>query len=294
MPAGLIAQVMADHERFAGLGLPDDLEGYLLANYGLDMTASYAGSTIRNPWGKASGQLSLNRASDRRGGRRRARFRRPQDRDRPRCRGRAVDVGVGDPRVADDRRADPRAGTRASRAGRVTWKGRGWWQSFDDYLELVRAGCAIGRRRGLLVVPSVKYHLPARADEPWREEEYVETTRSPDRGLSIGGGLGALADREGLLTDARRFGPRRTMRDGAPLAPARPGPDPPVGRRERIGQGRAQALQYPGRRRLPARDARRGSRRGPSGLPGLCQSAVRSRSRVRRPARCGLRRTRPE
>ena len=28
----------------------------------------------------------------------------------------------------------------------VTWNGRGWWQTFEEYLELVRAACAIGLR----------------------------------------------------------------------------------------------------------------------------------------------------
>ena len=60
----------------------------------------------------------------------------------------------------------------------VTWKGRGWWQPFADYLELVRAASAIGRDRDLLVVPSVKYHLPAPGESTWREAEYRETTRA--------------------------------------------------------------------------------------------------------------------
>src|SRR5205823_10212304 len=58
----------------------------------------------------------------------------------------------------------------------ITWKGRGWWQTFADYLDLVRAGCAIGRAHDLLVVPSVKYHLPAPGETTWRREEYAETT----------------------------------------------------------------------------------------------------------------------
>jgi dihydroorotate dehydrogenase len=177
LPAGLMARVKADHDRFARVGLPDDLDGYLKGAYGLDMTASYAGSTIRNPWGKASGQLSLNV---------------PQVVE-------AADAGLGlvvlktviarDPAGEQSMSAwavretrmvvEPILGRRTGVDGwTVTWKGRGWWQSFDDYLDLVREGCAIGRRRGMLVVPSVKYHLPARADEPWREEEYVETTRA--------------------------------------------------------------------------------------------------------------------
>jgi dihydroorotate dehydrogenase len=191
LPADLIARIKADHDRFAGLGLPDDLDDYLQGAYGLDMTASYAGSTIRNPWGKASGQLSLNA---------------PQIVE-------AADAGLGlvvlktviarDPEGEQSMSAwairesrmivEPILGRQTGIEGwTVTWKGRGWWQSFDDYLELVREGCAIGRRRGLLVVPSVKYHLPARADEPWKEGEYVETTRALMAAYRSAGGSGPL------------------------------------------------------------------------------------------------------
>jgi hypothetical protein len=59
----------------------------------------------------------------------------------------------------------------------VTWKGRGWDRSFDDYLALVRAGRDLTRAGHLLAVPSVKYHLP-RLDEPFRDDEYAFTTRA--------------------------------------------------------------------------------------------------------------------
>jgi hypothetical protein len=59
----------------------------------------------------------------------------------------------------------------------VTWKGRGWDRSFDDYLALVRAGRDLTRARQLLTVPSVKYHLP-RLTEPFRDAEYAFTTRA--------------------------------------------------------------------------------------------------------------------
>ncbi len=68
---------------------------------------------------------------------------------------------------------------RAAADGRpgwtVTWKGRGWDRSFTEYLALVRAGRDLTRAGRLLVVPSVKYHLP-RLGEPFRETEYRYTT----------------------------------------------------------------------------------------------------------------------
>lgn len=176
VPADLIRHVRAEHDRFAGEGLPEDLEGHLRRTYGLDVTATYAGATIRNPWGKASGQLSLNVSQVEE----------------------AADAGLGfvvlKTVIARDAAGGQSMSAWAVRESRmvvepitspitgatgwtVTWKGRGWWQSFDEYVDLVREGCAIGRRRGMLVVPSVKYHLPATSGEGWREDEYAETTR---------------------------------------------------------------------------------------------------------------------
>ena len=99
-------RVRADFERFASQGLPEDLERYLRESYGLDMTASYAGMAIRNPWGKASGQLSLNRAqideaADAGLGLVVLKTVIAQD-----AAGSAVDVGVGDQGIADGPRAD--------------------------------------------------------------------------------------------------------------------------------------------------------------------------------------------
>lgn len=176
VPAELIRRVRVDQDRFATEGLPGDLDEYLRQAYGLDVSTTYAGASIRNPWGKASGQLSLNAsqveeaadaglgfvvlktviARDAEGGQSMAEW------------------AVRESRMVVEPIASPITGASG---WTVTWKGRGWWQTFDEYLDLVRAGGAIGRRRGMLVVPSVKYHLPAGLDEPWREEEYGETTR---------------------------------------------------------------------------------------------------------------------
>jgi dihydroorotate dehydrogenase len=166
-----------DHDRFSQLGLPENLDEYLREAYNLDMTASYAGITLRNPWGKASGQLSLNRVQLEE----------------------AAEAGLGlvvlKTVIAQDRNglqsmsawsikesqmvAEPIQGARTGATGwTVTWKGRGWWQPFTDYLLLVRAAGSIARSRDLLIVPSVKYHLPAPGETEWRTEEYVETTRA--------------------------------------------------------------------------------------------------------------------
>src|SRR5439155_6843353 len=59
----------------------------------------------------------------------------------------------------------------------VTWKGRGWDRSFDDYLTLVRFGRDLTRGGRLLTVPSVKYHL-TRLAEPFRAAEYAYMSRA--------------------------------------------------------------------------------------------------------------------
>jgi hypothetical protein len=47
-----------DFESFRA-GLPRPLEPYVLETYGIDLGSVYGGLKIKNPFGKASGQLSL-------------------------------------------------------------------------------------------------------------------------------------------------------------------------------------------------------------------------------------------
>jgi hypothetical protein len=58
----------------------------------------------------------------------------------------------------------------------VTWKGRGWDRSFEEYLSLVRAAADLTRSREIIAVPSVKYHLPT-LTESFRSGEYTHTTQ---------------------------------------------------------------------------------------------------------------------
>ena len=51
--------LVRDYERFRS-GLPRSLEDYVLDNYKVDLSSEYGGLPIKNPFGKASGQLSLN------------------------------------------------------------------------------------------------------------------------------------------------------------------------------------------------------------------------------------------
>jgi len=187
VPEKVQAQVRQDHDRFAREGLPADLDRYLREAYLLDMTASYAGIPLRNPWGKASGQLSLNRAQVEEG----------------------ALAGLGlvvlKTVIAQDQEgrqtmsawavketqmvAEPITSVLTGTTGwTITWKGRGWWQSFEEYLDLVRQGVSLGRGHNMLVVPSVKYHLPAPGETQWQTDEYVLTTRALVAAFQAGGG----------------------------------------------------------------------------------------------------------
>ncbi|MFM9965120.1 MAG: hypothetical protein ACKV2Q_28305 [Planctomycetaceae bacterium] len=167
--------VQRDYERFALSGLPASLEHYLLGEYALDMTAEYAGITLKNPWGKASGQLSMTA--------------RQVEED--------VAAGLGfvvlKTVIAQDEHGDqsmaawaipearmvtePIVGQSGEHGWTITWKGRGWWQSFEAYLQLIRDARRIADGTGTLIVPSCKYHLPSPNELDWRRGEYEFTTR---------------------------------------------------------------------------------------------------------------------
>lgn len=161
-----------DFERF-GQELPREFAAYVREAYRIDLTASYLGETLPHPIGKGSGQLSLNAGQL----------------EEDAAAGLAFTVlktviaedaggeqamkawAIHETRMRVERRpaGDGRLGWT------VTWKGRGWDRSLDDYLTLVRAARDLTRAGRLLVVPSVKYHLP-RLGDPFRDAEYRHTT----------------------------------------------------------------------------------------------------------------------
>ena len=167
--------VQRDYETFAADGLPSSIESFLEDRYGLNLESEYAGYTIKNPWGKASGQLSMT-------------ARQVQE---------DVDAGLGfvvlKTVIAQDVSGlqsmqawaqkqsrmvvEPIVGCSGEKGWTVSWKGRGWWQSFEEYLQLIRDARGIANDCDTLIVPSCKYHLPASAEEQWRTEEYEYTTQ---------------------------------------------------------------------------------------------------------------------
>jgi hypothetical protein len=165
-------QLEGDFERFKR-ELPRDVPGHVRETYGIDLTGRYLGHSIPHPIGKGSGQLSLNQEqleTDRAAGLAYVVLKTviAQDASGERTMGAWA---IHETRMRAERRraADGRQGWT------ITWKGRGWDRSFDDYLALVRVGAEMTRSGGLLVVPSVKFHLPP-LGEPFRDEEYRFTT----------------------------------------------------------------------------------------------------------------------
>ena len=168
-------ELSKDFERFRD-GLPRPLESYILTTYGIDLTSVYGGLRVKNPFGKASGQLSLAR--------------RQVERDAASGLGFVVLKTV----IAQDRRGEqtmrewaipetrmlvePICGRSGERGWTVTWKGRGWFDSFAAYLELFHQALTAAEDAGMQVAPSVKYHLPTPKENLWKEDEYTFTTQA--------------------------------------------------------------------------------------------------------------------
>lgn len=176
-------RVASFYESLATGGLPANVEEFLLEEFALDVSTEYAGQRIRNPWGKASGQLSMNAGQVR------------ED----------VEAGLGfvvlKTVIAQDETGEQSMDAWAIREARmqvekitgkltgqsgwtVTWKGRGWWQPFDEYLTLIREAREISAsfanansREATLIVPSCKYHLPAPDETEWKTAEYEYSTQ---------------------------------------------------------------------------------------------------------------------
>jgi hypothetical protein len=172
LPSRARGALERDFERF-GRELPRDFPAHVLETYGIDLTARYLGETVPHPVGKGSGQLSLNPGQledDANAGLAFAVLKTVIAEDETGAQAMAA-WAIHETKMRVERRpaADGRSGWT------VTWKGRGWDRSLADYLALVRAGRDLTRAGRLLVVPSVKYHLP-RLTEPFRDGEYRHTT----------------------------------------------------------------------------------------------------------------------
>jgi hypothetical protein len=169
----LARRLAEDFEKFRD-GLPRPLEAYVRSAYDIDLTSDYAGLKLKNPFGKASGQLSL------------ARHQVEKDAEAGLgfmilktliAQDRAGEQTMREWAIPETRMLVERIRGRSGVEGwTVTWKGRGWFDTFDAYLRLFDESLAIGDAAAMPVVPSVKYHLPTPDEDFWKEEEYNFTT----------------------------------------------------------------------------------------------------------------------
>lgn len=164
-----LALLARDFERFKR-ELPRDFAAHVRDTYRIDLSARYLGESLPHPVGKGSGQLSLNAGqleTDGDAGLAFAVLKTVIAQDAAGSQAMAA-WAIHESRMKVERRGG---------GWTVTWKGRGWDRSFEDYVALVRAGRHLTRAGRLLAVPSVKYHLP-RLQEPFRFGEYAFTTRA--------------------------------------------------------------------------------------------------------------------
>ncbi|MBA3760849.1 MAG: hypothetical protein H0X07_09955 [Gemmatimonadales bacterium] len=169
---GMRALLERDFERFKR-ELPREIAGYIRDAYRIDLTARYLGRTLPHPIGKGSGQLSLSLEqleTDRVAGLAFVVLKTVIAEDP------AGEKSMGAWAVHETRMKVERRRSAGRDGWTVTWKGRGWDRTFDEYLALVRAAADCTRSGEMVAVPSVKYHLP-RLGEPFRTEEYRYTTQ---------------------------------------------------------------------------------------------------------------------
>ena len=168
------AALIRDYERFRS-ALPASLEDYVREQYQIDLSSEYANHSIKNPFGKASGQLSLNISQVKRD----------------------CEDGLGfvvlKSIIAEDSSGaqsmsewaieetrmivERIVGRDGTNGWTVSWKGRGWYDTFEKYLEFFDEALSVAKSVPVLIVPSCKYHLPGVSEGQWKIGEYDYTTQ---------------------------------------------------------------------------------------------------------------------
>ncbi len=149
---------------------PAPFAPFFRERYQVDLTARYAGRSIPHPFGKGSGQLTMTAGQIRESAEAGLAFT-------------VLKTVIGEDSsgqrsmgawATDDTRmvVEPIEGKSKRRGWTVSWKGRGWGRSFQDYLELCREAFGQMAATGMVVAPSAKLHLPSKIEELWRVAEY--------------------------------------------------------------------------------------------------------------------------
>lgn len=173
--SNLFKKIEKDYESFAEKGLPQNLEEYILQEYKIDISSKYGRVPIKNPFGIASGQLSTN-------------LRQVES---------SIDQGIGfivlKTVISQDEAGnssmdawkinEPKMiieeipSKRGEKGYTVTWKGRGWHKSFEDYLQFMNQSLYLGKENNVPIIPSCKFNLPSSKDESFNELEYDYTIK---------------------------------------------------------------------------------------------------------------------
>jgi len=176
LPERVRSQLAEEFETRADDPLTTNLREWALERWGVDIAGRYAGRRTRVPFGKASGQLSMT----------------PQQVEADALAGLGFVVlktviaqdntgerGMAAWAIHETHMRVERIEDQDGTSGwTVTWRGRGWDKPFSSYLRLLRAAVPIAAEHDMPVAASVKYHLPASSDEPFRDTEYRYTTQA--------------------------------------------------------------------------------------------------------------------
>ncbi len=165
-------QLAADFERFRFAPLPHPLWQFVWERYGVDLRTTYADLPVPLLVGKASGQLSTEPHQ----------VRMDKEAGLGFC---VLKTVIGQDAEGNSSmqawaipvtqmRVERIHGQDGTEGWTVTWVGRGWHKSFAAYLRFFETALRIGAEGGMLVVPSMKAHLPKPGEE-WRVGEYEFT-----------------------------------------------------------------------------------------------------------------------
>lgn len=176
LSASVSARLAEDFDRYAAEPLGEAVAEWARDRWKLALEGRYAGRPTRTPIGKASGQLSMTPGqveADARAGLGFVVLKTVIAEDSAGAR--AMEAwAVHESHM----RVEPVADDSGASGWTVTWRGRGWDKSFEEYRQLLAAALDIAKRHGMEVVPSVKYHLPSADGEAFRADEYLYTTRA--------------------------------------------------------------------------------------------------------------------
>ncbi|MBI1324853.1 hypothetical protein GC170_16940 [bacterium] len=188
--SSLSSLIEADYESALRGWWPEPFADHFREVYQVELTGTYAGRAIDHPFGKGSGQLSMTLAQVRESAEAGLAFvvlKTVIGEDASGSRSMAA-WATDDIRMA----VEPIVGQSNRSGWTVSWKGRGWGRSFEDYLALCRGSFEIMTETGMTVAASAKMHLPASLDEPWRLAEYENVIGSLARTWHDSGNPGPM------------------------------------------------------------------------------------------------------